>query len=585
MSVKKCRQVRSVCGRVLCQISAFLTAGVALAMLAGCSTGSNTAGNSAETGSPELAGILFLDGGKPAALARVQCVPQDFDATWDALPVAFATEADSEGYYRLDSVPPGTYSVEAFHVASGERLLVQNVKVAEGDSVAVSDTLSMPGVVDLPAAGVAEEGASGIVTALGTTIFRQVQVRDGRIVIDSLPADSLALRIFFGGDSLFLDVDVPAGDTVWLVAETDSIPMDTSAGDTVYKDTVLMTFVAPLALPTGTDTLSSFVSDIPLTLRLTAENSDFDSVVNIMSGNGGRWEVVRISADSGRSKKLPIAKMMVDTLAREAVFWVNIDSLNVADSLELSYNSSMEPAYASDVFPTNRSYSLVWHFDSGLSPVEDAAEMRYFGGTASGVTLTDGVVGKGARLDLSSTVVAENSAEADTSRKVDLVYGNDAYFCFSLWVKLESVETEQVIFDKGGEYALRYDPDRGFVVEVYHAATGNAGDGGASDTASYVATWASAKMATAQKWTYVAFSKHQSNAVADFFIDDTLVEYEFDEVAWDGKKDSARDFRVGGFAGSIDEVMLGGCFRDAAWSTLTYLNQRPENYWPALSAR
>ena len=36
----------------------------------GCSSNSSTAGNSAETGSPELAGILFLDGGKPAHLRR-----------------------------------------------------------------------------------------------------------------------------------------------------------------------------------------------------------------------------------------------------------------------------------------------------------------------------------------------------------------------------------------------------------------------------------------------------------------------------------------------------------------------------------
>jgi hypothetical protein len=28
--------------------------------------------------------------------------------------------------------------------------------------------------------------------------------------------------------------------------------------------------------------------------------------------------------------------------------------------------------------------------------------------------------------------------------------------------------------------------------------------------------------------------------------------------------------------------MVGGCFRDDTWTRVTYLNQRPENYWPVL---
>ena len=50
-----------------------------VALFVGCSSDSQVAGNSAETGSPELAGILMLDGGKPAAHARVQCVPGDYN--------------------------------------------------------------------------------------------------------------------------------------------------------------------------------------------------------------------------------------------------------------------------------------------------------------------------------------------------------------------------------------------------------------------------------------------------------------------------------------------------------------------------
>ena len=66
------------------------------AILGGCSSDSHIAGNSAETGSPELAGIFLLDNGKPAAFARVHCVPSDFNATSGELPAAYSTETDSK---------------------------------------------------------------------------------------------------------------------------------------------------------------------------------------------------------------------------------------------------------------------------------------------------------------------------------------------------------------------------------------------------------------------------------------------------------------------------------------------------------
>ena len=56
------------------------------AIFGGCSSDSHIAGNSAETGSPELAGIFLLDNGSPAAFARVHCVPSDFDAASGELP-------------------------------------------------------------------------------------------------------------------------------------------------------------------------------------------------------------------------------------------------------------------------------------------------------------------------------------------------------------------------------------------------------------------------------------------------------------------------------------------------------------------
>ncbi len=531
-----------------------------VALFVGCSSNSQVAGNSAETGSPELAGVLVLDGGKPAVHARVQCVPGDYNiiAASEAeqvLPSAFETETDENGNYEFDSIPSGNFSLEAFHQESGQMLLLQNLNAEEDEPLAVNDTLQGPGTVKLLVSGAFRENQSGEAIVIGTTIRRSVSVQNGKIVVDSLPADTFELIVYMDDMSPFgfKDVSVKPEET------------------TVWGDSVTYTFKVPLALPEGIDSLGTVVSDFPLAIRLTKNEITFDSaeVVN------GRWEAVRISQDGNRSKKLPITQTYFDASAKEAVFWVSVDSLNVSDSLELHFDNTMNPAYAKDVFPTNRSYSLVWHFDSGLAPVDDGAEKGYFEGLPTGVVAADGVVGRGVELDEGDVIVVENSSAADSSRKVNLNYDGSGYFCFSVWVKLESLESEQTIFKKSKEYALRYVPEKGFVVDLWVPDS-------SSDSVKYA--WLSGMSdIKAGEWVYVAFSRHTISQ-SNFYVNDRKIETEPEQIAWTGVRDIA-DFEVGGFTGMIDELMLGSCYRDDDWTRLTYLNQRPENYWPALSAR
>lgn len=531
-----------------------------VALFVGCSSDSRVAGNSAETGSPELAGILVLDNGKPAARTKVQCVPGDYNivAASEAeqvLPSAFETETDENGNYEFDTIPSGSFSLEAFHQESGQMLLLQNLNAEEDEPLAVNDTLRNSGTVKLLVSGAFRENQSGEAIVIGTTIRRRVSVQNGKIVVDSLPADTFELIVYMDGMSPFefKDVSVKPEET------------------TVWGDSVTYTLKAPLALPEEIDSLGTVVSDFPLAIRLTEKEIAFDSaeVVN------GRWEAVRISQDGNRSKKLPIARTYFDAHAKEAVFWVRVDSLNISDSLELHFDNTMNPAYAKDVFPTNRSYSLVWHFDSGLAPVDDGAEKGYFEGLPTGVVAADGVVGEGAKLDDGDAIVAENSSAADSSRKVNLNYDGSEYFCFSVWVKLDNLEEKQTIFEKSKEYALRYDPEKGFVVDLWVPDS-------SSDSIKYA--WVSGTSdIKAGEWVYVAFSRHTTSQ-SNFYVNDRKIETEPEQIAWTGVRELA-DFKVGGFTGMIDELMLGSCYRDDDWTRLTYLNQRPENYWPALSVR
>ena len=434
-------------------------------------------------------------------------------------------------------------------------LLLQNLNAEEDEPLAVNDTLRNSGTVKLLVSGAFRENQSGEAIVIGTTIRRRVSVQNGKIVVDSLPADTFELIVYMDGMSPFgfKDVSVKPEET------------------TVWGDSVTYTFKAPLALPEEIDSLGTVVSDFPLAIRLTDKEITFDSaeVVN------GRWEAVRISQDGKRSKKLPITQTYFDASAKEAVFWVSVDSLNVSDSLELHFDNTMNPAYAKDVFPTNRSYSLVWHFDSGLAPVDDGAEKGYFEGLPTGAVAADGVVGRGVELDEGDVIVVENSSAADSSRKVNLNYDGSEYFCFSVWVKLDNLDKEQIVFQKEKEYDLRYVPEKGFVVDLWVPDT-------SSDSIKYA--WVSGTSdIKAGEWVYVAFSRHTISQ-SNFYVNDRKIETEPEQIAWTGVRKLV-DFEVGGFTGMIDELMLGSCYRDDDWTRLTYLNQRPENYWPVVTAK
>ena len=171
-------------------------------------------------------------------------------------------------------------------------------------------------------------------------------------------------------------------------------------------------------------------------------------------------------------------------------------------------------------------------------------------------------------MDSSDFFYVKDSAEPDSLYKVSLLFNEGEYFCFSVWVQLESLEQEQVIFQKEKEYDLRYDPANGFVVDLW-----------GSDSVNYKYAWASGTSGVkAGEWIYVAFSRHV-NSQTVFYVNDNKIESEPEQIAWGGARD-LMDFRVGGFSGKIDELMLGGCYRDDSWTRLTYLNQKPVDFWP-----
>lgn len=545
----------------------------ASATLFGCSSSDNVAGNSAETGSPELAGVLYLDNGSPAARARVQFVPSGFESLGGVVSDVLQTETAEDGSYTLKVQKNGSYSLEAYEPESGKRLLVQNVAVSAADTlISVSDTLKAPAYATLKVPANLADGEKGFATVVGTTIYRDVVVEKAHVKVDSLPMGELDLRLYIGSDTLYFDdTFVAPPDT--LVPE---IPSDTSEP---VLDTVVFSYVASMALPEGADSLDGIPTDIPLVLRLDSSNCDFSD----FDGLVGRWEAFRISVDGTRSKSLPISQSQFDESAKRAAFWVKLDSLNVSDSVELSFRTGMEPAYANDVFPTSRMYTAVYHFDDGVSSIADGAEKANFPATGKSLEKVAGVIGSGALFGSDGAVIVEKSAASDSTKHSDFNHQYSRQLSFSVWVRLKDVAAAQMILGKGeSQYDLRFSPDSGFVVEVFHQAEVFVDS--TSDTLGYkLLAFGGLDQVKPDEWVYVAYSK--TGNYASLFVNGEKQPMG-KKVEWNGSRDESAEFKVvGPLGGAVDELMISGSARVDSWNYATYLNQRPEGYWPALSPR
>jgi len=533
---------------------------LAVASFVACSN-NDVAGNSAETGSPELAGMLVLDNGTPADFAHVRCVPRGFNArAGQMLPRAFVTDADSNGNYALDSIPPGEYSLEAEHAHSGKVLLVQGLTVEEDGELALNDTLRETGEVKLLVPGVFDEGSTGVATVIGTTILRQVTVVDGKIVVDSLPAETLDLVVYMNGaDSLsFSEVSIEPSET------------------SVVGDTLQLFFRAPLALPAGVDSIG-VSTDIPFSLHLDSTSCDIDSLYRL----SGRWEAFRVSPDGSRSQ-LPIADPVYEQEPKSIAFWVRVDSLNVDDEIELMLNTAKDASYAKDVFPTSRAYRAVYHFETVQSPLANDAEKSVTEGEFTKASVVDGVIGNAVSFSGAGSVVTVEGSNDVDGNPVGIFERNFAdAMSFSLWVRLDAMDKRVTIFTKGEtQYNLKYAPDSGFVFSMYHEPEAVKLDTAgklASDTSSYRLYFATGdSLVKKDEWTFISFS--YSGGVARLLVNGMASRPLGEREAWNGTRDKSGVFTLGGFEGAVDEFFFAAGGQGAEWMTATYLNQ--SRNWP-----
>lgn len=403
----------------------------ALLLLAGCGD-RHAGGNSAETGNPEIAGILVLPSGLAANAARVQCVPRGFNPIEDTLAPKWETLTDSLGAFVLDSLDTTRCNLLAYHAESQTMLYLQDLDLHAKSTLQVRGSLGLTGAVRVGIEDM-DDGDSGWAYVPGTTLAQRTFVRFQSIFLDMLPAAQL--------DSILL---VPDMGSPTLLSEGLQIkPGDTSLVSTtpIHFETTLSLNDA-FAAQGNLDTLVGF----PWSLTLDSSDIDFASI----QPDKGRLSFVR------NGKELGFQKVVWDSKSKKAVFWVRLDTLfpsSASQFLKFVFDDSTNTplAWLPAPFGAQDSMTAAWHFETSGSTTLDAGP-NHLDGFAWNTKVEKGCVGNAYWYDGRTSYVSIPGSESGP-----LNFAYDAEATFALWVRLDAPNTSRFVFGKGlSQLHLKY---------------------------------------------------------------------------------------------------------------------------------
>lgn len=531
-----------------------------------CTDSRTSLGNSAESGNPELAGVVRFSDGSPAAFVFVSVVPAKFSAA-DGVPLnsSFTGVTDSLGRYAFGRVPAGKFSLEAFDSASGKRFVLMGLSASADSAVDQDGVLENVGSVRLGVHGFAD-GTKGLVYVPGTTILRPVTVKLGNIFVDSLPADSLWPLVFVsdGGDTLSLEKGV-------------TVVSDSTLN--VEENRVSFAFRFPLDMTASGIDLSENLRSFPLALRLDSGDFDFRGLERVR----GAWTAV-LCGDT-----LALDNSYSDFERERFVFWVRIPKLRAGaqDTLYLYFEEgakSPSADSASRVFSDG--FVAAYHFDGDETSATDATGNGFDAHPESLSIASEAVVGGAFFYDgKKGAVTIPNSADGD----FDVTLREP--ITFSVWVKLADTSLSHVVFGKGASgYNLKYLKGTGWLYEVYADEPLDS----ASNSTRY---WYTDSVEKADVWTQLVVAQDSNGA--SLYVDGTLAA----STPRVGKSETVRvtdsllvigklvypasdptDLVTHYFKGIIDEFHVSRETRSPAWISASFKNQNPTVRWPVPEA-
>jgi len=533
-------------------------------ILLGVSCTKDLAGAGSET-TNSITGTIANASGIPAANTVVYLFPEDYNPSGkNPLSTIISDTTGANGTFIFDNVDTGVYNLLARNALSAENLMVQSIAVDSTDTI-----------IELPQAHLSKPCTvtadfslstfpdSGILYIPGTDIYTEVH-GESAVTITDIPAGLLQALIYTNSSGTVVNT---LRSTVTLIPG-ESI----SVVNPLWKNARTITFNTSLSGAAITTDQYNF----PVLIRLDNTNFSFSSDKILQKS---------LLFTKSDNTPLPYEIELWDSEAREALIWVNLDTI-YADRTDQSIimywdnDFAVSQSAGSKVFDTAGNFQGIWHLSDLYGDSISDATPNNFKGIAFGMnnaSVTKGIIGKCRLFDGSSSYITfPNTADSK------LNFQENSQYTISAWTYVNSIDsTSHVVISKGNNqyfiwYTSIHQSSTLWEFTEYHANTG-------WDLSTY--------NVTSGEWlllTGVRDGLSQRLYVNGICVDSTGFK---NAGVW--PRDETFDVTIGRFmqlvtnplesssycyfSGKIDEVRISSLAHSSDWIKLCYMNQRTDN--------
>lgn len=508
-------------------------------------------GGVSDTGNIRVSAVMYNQDGSFAAGVPVTLCPSDYLELPDDNQhnnEKKVTVTNDSGYFCIDSLEPGTYSIEINDRKSSAFLFRINLDLSD----TVFDTL------------------------LSDTLRPYASVK-GQITVASNSAPlycsiyGLERTIKVDTSGVFEFKDLPEGDYVFVITSEDTLfnalvidDITAIAGELIELPFVSWTNSRKLILntsPSGAD-VAGTVAEFPVLVRLNSSNFDFSSAASDGSD-------LRFTKPNGRL--LPHEIEYWNSSSGLANIWVKVDTIKGNDSTQYilmfwGKNGVPEVSSSTTVFDTTDGFQGVWHLSDLAEEKAVDATVNHHDGVVSSVKSTAAVIGQGGELD---TPISYITFQGTADGKLN--FPENSSYTVSAWVFALDSSSGFIVGKGNYQYHLRIKEGHWLFAQYTN-----------QPSPSWESTTCPIDIMTWHHVTGVREGERQY-----LYIDGICVDSTIELVTGDSSRMTDFDVEIGRrndplredsqpFRGMIDEVRLSSIARSSHWIRLCYMNQKNE---------
>jgi hypothetical protein len=530
------------------------------------------AGGTTDTDNAKVLAVIHTkDGGRAANVPVTVCPIEYFsgvgaDSSSKREQYVTTIVTDDTGFFRIDSIAAGEYSIEVNDGEANAVLLNIAISVSKNAQVTVEDTMYPYVIVHGHLDSIKDTSINRYCVIYG--LERKIPIEsDGSFKIDNLPAGIFHFSIISESE------DWPSIDIENVEAHSDStvtvVAVDTS--NTLPHDTPPYVKVTLNTSGDGAD-VSDDVIDFPVLVRLNGDNFIFSEV----KGDGS--DIRFVKSDGIR---LPFEIEEWDSTAQTAAIWVLVDTVYGGnDSQFFMMHYGVDDSMVSEgmrVFDTANGFLAGYHLNGSL---DDITVNGYDGIDSGTVDAEDGIIAHARKFNGISQFFTIGDLPDRQKGTISFWFRLNEPFSTSkktqgIWGKKIHNEYDFSISLRATDFYSGLDPD---VEGALLTKLEN------EDAGYYLSS--SVKTFNDNRWYYVVWSWGEDEN--SMYINGGLEATILNSLPIDGdayeeigrcQYDTA-NILYGGpryFKGTLDEFRIENVVRNSDWVKLCYINQLMDN--------